>query len=100
LDTGNLDGKSLMPIIEDNAKKTMHPDFCWANSRSWAARKGDWKLLHNPAIRHEEFAPEDSIFLVNLKEDPGEMTNLATQYPKKVEELKAQFEVWLERSKN
>jgi len=100
LDTRDLDGKSLVSIIDDNSKETLHPEFCWANSKSWAARNGDWKLLSNPAIRGEEFPPEDSLFLVNLKNDPGEMSNLATQYPEKVEELKTQFDIWLARSRN
>jgi hypothetical protein len=42
--------------------------------------------------------PKDSIFLANLKEDPGEMTNLANEYPEKVEELKLQFEKWAEHN--
>lgn len=98
LDTKDLDGKSLVPIIGDNNKKTQHEQFCWANSKHWAARNGDWKLLKNPAVRGEKFASEDSMFLVNLKDDPGEMTNLVRQYPEKVEELKSQFEGWLERN--
>ncbi|MDX1284179.1 MAG: sulfatase-like hydrolase/transferase, partial [Draconibacterium sp.] len=100
LDTKDLDGKSLVPIIENNNSETLHPDFCWANSKSWAARNGHWKLLKYPAIRGEKFATKDSLFLVNLKEDPGEVTNLARQHPEKVEELKAQFDLWLERSRN
>ncbi|MDB4584560.1 sulfatase-like hydrolase/transferase, partial [Draconibacterium sp.] len=99
LDTKDLDGKSLVPIIEDNSKETFHPKFCWANSKHWTARNGDWKLLYNPAIRGEEFAPKDSLFLVNLKDDPGEQKNVATQFPEKVEELTKQYEEWLERSK-
>jgi len=100
LDTKDLDGKSLVSIINDNNAETEHPKFCWAINKHWAARNGVWKLLKNPAIRGEEFAPEDSMFLVNLTDDPGETTNLAAKYPEKVKELESQFEEWLEKSRN
>ena len=99
LDTRDLDGKSLVPILNDKNRKTLHEAFCWQNGIHWAARNGNWKLLGNPVIRGEEFAPEDSLFLVNLEDDPGEMTNLAQKYPEKVKELNLQFENWLKRNK-
>lgn len=94
LDTHNLDGKSLVPILNDKRHETLHPAFCWQNGKHWAARNGKWKLLGNPVISGEKFAPKDSLFLVNLETDPGEMTNLTTQFPKKVQALKQQFESW------
>jgi len=98
LDTSDLDGKSLVSILNDKNHETLHNAFCWQNGKHWAARKGNWKLLGNPVIRGEEFAPEDSLFLVNLETDPGEMTNLVKEYPEKVKELNLQFEKWLEHS--
>ncbi|GET21962.1 sulfatase-like hydrolase/transferase [Prolixibacter denitrificans] len=94
LDTHNLDGKSLVPILNDKRHETLHPAFCWQNGKHWAARNGRWKLLGNPVISGKKFAPKDSLFLVDLETDPGEMTNLATQFPKKVQALKKQFESW------
>lgn len=99
LDTKDLDGKSLVPVIDDNSAGTLHEKFCWQLGKQWAARNGDWKLLGNPAIRFEKFAPEDSLFLVNLNNDPGEQTNIAVQFPEKVDELNKQYEDWLEKSK-
>ena len=99
LDTHDLDGKSLAPIINDKNLETLHGEFCWQNGKHWAARKGDWKLLGNPVIRGEKFAPEDSLFLVNLKSDPGEMINIAKKHPEKVKELNLQFEKWLRKNK-
>jgi len=99
LDTKELDGRSLVPVINEENANSVHEDiFCWQHGKQWAARNGDWKLLGNPSIRFEKFAPEDSLFLVNLKSDPGEMTNLASQNPEKVKELESQFEKWLERN--
>lgn len=100
LDTKDLDGKSLVPVIMNENNESVHnTTFCWQHGRlQWAARKGEWKLLGNPAIRYETFDAKDSLFLVNLKEDIGETTNLASKYPEKVEELKTQFEAWKERN--
>lgn len=99
LDKKDLDGKSLISIINNNNSKSNHEKFCWQKGKSWAARNGEWKLLSNPVIHLKEFELKDSLFLVNLKEDPGEMTNLATKFPKKVKELESQYENWLERSR-
>lgn len=98
LDSSDLDGKSLVPILYDKNQLTLHKEFCWQNRIHWAARKGNWKLLGNPAIRGVEFSAKDSLFLVNLKNDPGEMRNLASEYPEKVKDLSRQFEVWFKRN--
>jgi arylsulfatase A len=99
LDSSELDGKSLVPIIENQNLKSNHDEgFCWQNGKSWASRKGDWKLLGNPLIAGEIFSPNDSLFLVNLKNDPGETKNLADTHPEKVRQLKIQFEDWLKEN--
>lgn len=97
LDTKDLDGKSLMPIISNSESQTQHSEgFCWAYKDMWVARKGKWKLLGNPfdtSLRDHTFT--EKLFLVNLEEDPGETTNLADKYPEKVNELELQFQKWL-----
>ncbi|RKD87822.1 sulfatase family protein [Mangrovibacterium diazotrophicum] len=95
LDTSDLDGKSLMPIIDNSKAESNHNAFCWKFGNSWAARNGDWKLLGHPFVNGEKFSAQDSLFLVNLVNDPGEQTNLAKQYPEKVKELEEQYAVWL-----
>ena len=96
LDTSELDGKNLVPIIGNpNLESTHINGFCWQTGRQWAARKGDWKLLINPPlIPGEPFSFSDSLVLFNLKNDPGEKRNLADVYPEKVEELKNQYKKW------
>lgn len=98
LNTRALDGKSLVPILKNHVHKSLHDQFCWQNGNHWAARKGNWKLLGNPFIHGEEFLPEDSLFLVNLEEDPREMNNQAVKFPDKVNELKIQYEEWLKKN--
>lgn len=94
VNTQDLDGKSLVALINNENSKTQHKEFCWDFDRQWVARKGDWKLLGNPKIPGETFLPKDSLFLINLSDDPGEKVNVANRYPKKVRELKKQYEAW------
>ncbi|MGQ8338767.1 sulfatase family protein [Sunxiuqinia sp. A32] len=98
LNGDDLDGKSLVPVIDNENQESFHNQFCWKNGKHWASRKGNWKLLGNPMIEHFKFEAKDSLFLVNLTEDPGEMTNQVNQFPEKVKELKAQYEKWLLRN--
>lgn len=103
LDTKNLDGKSLVPVIQDKKAKSRHAGgFCWQNGKHWAARKGDWKLLGYPVdnTNNTPLTEKDSLFLVNLKNDPGEMINVASKYPEKVKELNSQFKQWMERNES
>ncbi len=95
IDSTDLDGRSLVPIIDNPQNKSAHEKFCWKNGNSWAARNGDWKLLGYPYIEREKFGGKDTLFLVNLEEDPGEMNNLSEKYPDKVAELKNQYLIWL-----
>jgi hypothetical protein len=63
------------------------------NHARWAAREGDWKILGKTreTVRPEgipELSEEDKeLFLVDLKSDPGETTNLRTEHPEVVERL-------------
>jgi len=100
LDTKDLDGKSLVPIILNENAKSLHNSFCWQNGKHWAARKGDWKLLGYPVDNTGKASlnEKDSLFLVNLNSDPGEIVNLSSQYPEKVKELNSQFKQWMERN--
>jgi arylsulfatase A-like enzyme len=95
LDNSDLDGKSLVPVINNKNLKSMHEGgFCWQSGKQWVARKGDWKLLVN-GVTGEKGVTVDSVFLVNLAKDKGEQNNLAAQYPEKVDELNSLYEDWL-----
>ncbi len=101
LNTTEMDGKSLLPIIDNANMETLHSDgYGWAFHKMWVVRKGNWKLLGNPEDTSHK-APltnDDKLFLVNMETDPGEMTNLAKSNPEKVIELKKQYEEWLENN--
>ena len=98
-----IEGKSLMPIINDANAPSQHDVLHWQvgsyndQKSQWAVRKGDWKLYANAkdSTTKKRLKKEDALFLINLKEDIGEQHNVARQYPEKVEELKALHDEWL-----
>jgi arylsulfatase A-like enzyme len=75
----------------------------WKWQKTWAVRKGDWKLT-NSNENHWKSRPSDlyikpirddkSIKLFNLREDPSERIDLSAQYPKRVQELSVAYEEW------
>ena len=98
LDTKELDGKSLMPVIENNSAISQHNEiFSWQHGKQWATRSGKWKLLGNPVDKSYKapLTEKDKLFLVNLELDPGERNNLAAKHPNKVKELENQYTKWL-----
>jgi arylsulfatase A-like enzyme len=95
-----LDGKSLLPIINDDSRETLHIDgYCWAYKDMWVARKGKWKLIGNPHdTSNKDYKFKKNRFLVNLDNDLGEITNLSGKHPAIVAELEKQYENWLKRN--
>lgn len=92
----NLAGKSLIPLIKNPHAETQHKQYWWKLHKQWAVREGDWKLISNPRDpSNKPLDPiKDKLFLVNLKKDPTEKTNLADSYPAKVSHLKKVYLQW------
>ena len=100
LNTEILDGKSLVPVIYNDQEESRHNEtFCWQYKDQWAVRNGKWKLLGNPVDKSNMAVLEkkDSLFLVDLEKDPGEMNNLVQQYPEIVQKLKKQLKKLLQK---
>jgi len=111
LPTG-LDGVDLMPFVKAEKSGHAHDTLCW-QQRLWskpnerkpsdpshpvklynlAVRSGYWK-----AIKQDQ--PFDGTNdsraweLYDLSRDPGELNDLATEFPEKVKELSAAFFNW------
>ncbi|XOV91462.1 MAG: sulfatase-like hydrolase/transferase [Bacteroidota bacterium] len=102
LDKSDLDGRSLMTVINNRKAKTEHEDgYCWSYGKMWVARKGKWKLIGNPFdTSNRDLVFDEKLFLVNLEDDPGEQNNLVNQYPKVVAELENQYQSWLKNISN
>jgi arylsulfatase A-like enzyme len=87
-----IDGADLSGALQGAAKwpeRTLH----WEYDRQRAVRHGDWKLTVNP--RPSLMGPNENItWLANLKDDPGETRNLATERPEILAELQRQMQGW------
>ncbi len=61
-------------------------------------REGDWKLIGNTRDTSAGDGPSQrvSMFLANLRDDPGETTDLAGQHPDLVARLRRLHEEHLE----
>lgn len=79
-----IDGVSLLPLFEGKAIDREQPLY-WRTHISSpdsrvAVRLGDWKIVADENL--EDFR------LFNLKDDPRETTNLASEYPDRFEAMK------------
>jgi len=61
----------------------------WRTTPAGAVRAGDWKLL--------EFFETGKLELYNLRDDPGEQTDLAAMNPDRTKELHAKLAAWRKR---
>ena len=100
-----LDGVSLLPLLTGKAETLGRDAIFWhfpAYTKRWpdnttldtpfitrpvgVIRMGDWKLM--------EFFEEGRLELYNLREDPGETKNLASERPEKLRELHERMKKW------
>ena len=60
--------------------------YSWRGFPSTSLRRGEWKRI--------EFHEGDTVGLYNLKDDPGETTNLAASRPDRANRLRAELDHW------
>jgi arylsulfatase A-like enzyme len=92
----SIDGKSLLAVIRSADAPTPQSVLHWQFESSWAVREGDWKLLHDvlDTTRGDPGELIEGSFLVNLRDDPSETTNLAAQHPEVVNRLERLRAEW------
>lgn len=109
-----LDGRSLLGELEQKRRLRREalnwytPTYTLMYGRtpcSWL-RAGDWKLIHwyGDYLAPEGHTPDDRLYgkltlgprweLYDLKDDPSETRDLASQQPAKLAELKRRLEAW------
>lgn len=94
-DASNSPGSSA---ATDDHYETMN----WGWQNGWAARRGDWKLIHNGVLGLNGSGKNASNnrmpkrFLANLADEHPEQKNYAEEKPNLVRELTAQHEAWLQ----
>jgi arylsulfatase len=85
-----LQGKSLMPLLRGETTIDSEPrELGWSAYGMDAYRKGDWKVLRLP-----EPYGNGNWELYDLAADPGEIRDLAPEFPNRVETLAKAWEVY------
>lgn len=67
-----LDGKSLIPVIESESAPSPHPVLHWQWGDNWAVRDGDWKLIGKA---------DKTVSLGNLSDPEPEKENYLSAKP-------------------
>ena len=94
----SLDGISLKYSFDDNSAQEKHNEQYYELFGNRAIYKDGWKAvtIHGnrmPWITNSVSPFEDDVWeLYNINEDFSESTNVADQYPEKLEELKARWD--------
>jgi len=99
-DRYSVDGSDILAVATSQARSP-HPALFWAQNGQLATRRGKWKLVLNGVLHDRtpdggKMTGDDAIFLSNLDEDPGEMTNRRHQHPEVVDELSTSVHHWFE----
>lgn len=106
----NLDGQSLVPLLQDSGNTVVHDHLCWAKGRNdtWVVRRGPWKLIQTPGWQHANYVLDEEglaqptepyhypagLLLFNLDKDVGETTDVADRHPQRVAEMTEQYRAW------
>ena len=96
-----LDGRSLVQVLRDSKAasphegRALHWQVGTGVKADWAVREGDWKLIGKSRDTTNAKAQPVETFLVNLKDDPGERSNVADKHPDVVMRLRRLHEEYL-----
>ena len=101
--TGDVEGRSLMPLIKNEAKE-VHESVISENVHGGQAaiRTTKWKFIKS--LKDMEYTSRFSIKkgnieLYDLDKDPGELKNVAADYPEVVKNFDKKLTLWLEERK-
>jgi arylsulfatase A-like enzyme len=95
------DGYDVLPMVTQKAKSP-HDAIFWSNQGQLAMREGKWKLVEKgklfdgSANANKSLEGEDSLFLSDLSQDPGETANLRRKNPEVLDRMSTSAHKWLE----
>ena len=88
-----LDGRSLLPLLED--PKAVWPDRkLFIHIGRWKAGQVNAAKYKRCAVRTEQWRFVDNKDLYDIMEDPSETTNVADAHPEVVQELRQAYDKW------
>jgi len=92
----DVDGVSLREVVLSDDAASPHQAVHWTFGKSWAVRRGEWKLLSKPndTSNKAPLGDDDALFLSNLEWDITEMKNFAAAHPDVVAELTQVHDAW------
>jgi arylsulfatase A len=86
-----IDGKDLSKVLFENGKRDGDQFLYYMSADQRAYREGDWKIKRPfagfPGTRGMKAVAPHETLLFNLKNDPGETTNLAKGNPEKLAQM-------------
>ena len=91
---GQVEGRNLLPLIEDAAKAATWPD------RFLFTHKGRWKTGEDPdqfqwqnfAVRNQRFRFVDNKALYDIVQDPSQTKNIIDEHPQIVAKMRSAYE--------
>ena len=88
-----LDGHSVLPMVEDQTASSLYSVMHWQWEQSWMVREANWKLLVDDryALRYKVL---DAVHLANLADEQPERRNHAHERPDIVERLDRIHKEW------
>ena len=92
-----LDGISIVPLLRGNMPSPGSRPLFWDTEAERSVRIGKWKLLitrEAPNARLQIVDTPKGTFLYDVEADPGETTDLSSEYPEIVRELKLALDNW------
>src|SRR5690606_129349 len=84
-----MEGRSLVPSFAGRPARDR--TLIFEHERNAAIRQGDWKLVAEDALGREGLREGVRWELYNLREDPTEQHDLASEHPDRVEALSRRF---------
>ena len=100
----HLDGRSLLPLLEDREEDwpdraltiQAHRGDVPVRYHNFMIRTQHYKLLHASGFGPESFEGEPAFELYDMEADPLELQDIAAEKPEVVAELRAAYDAWFD----
>ncbi|MDF1853140.1 MAG: arylsulfatase [Verrucomicrobiales bacterium] len=88
-----LDGRSLLPLLEDSEAEWADRKLFFHCGR-WSAGKRDEAIYEKCAVRTEEWRLVNNVELYHIETDPSETKEVSAENPEVVAELRKAYQEW------